>query len=513
MDSTRSAEEIGRIVIVGGGTAGWMTATALVRMLRRKPEVVLIESDQIGTIGVGEATIPSLHIFNSLLDCREDEFMRRTKATFKLGIEFRNWGALGECYYHGFSRVGRDQPFTRFHQHWLGMRQAGQDCGDIAEYSINNMAMRAGKFARARTDVPNSPLSDIRHAFHFDAGLYAAFLRGIAEANGVTRIEGRIVDTALRGGDGFIESVLLEGGQRVAGDLFIDCSGLAGLLIEKVLHAGFEDWSQWLPCDRALAMPTASAGPLTPFTRASAHKAGWQWRIPLQHRVGNGHVFSSRFISEDEAEAVLRAHVDGEALAEARLIKFCSGKRKKMWLKNCVAIGLSGGFLEPLESTSIHMVQSAIARLVEYFPDKAFARADIDTYNRQADFEYERIRDFLILHYKQTGRTDSPFWDYCREMSVPDSLRERIALFKSHGRLIRENNELFSEENWLQVLMGQGVRPERCHPLAGQRGAAETAEVLDDMRRVVRACVEAMPSHAQYLSAMLRQNANQAEFA
>jgi len=497
---------IENIVIVGGGTAGWMTATALARMLQRKPNITLVESDQIGTIGVGEATIPTLHAFNSLLGHDEDEFVRRTKATFKLGIEFCDWGNIGDRYFHSFSRIGRDQPFARFHQYWLKMHGAGA-APDIAAFSINSMAMHAGKFMRTSNEMPNSPLADIRYAFHFDAGLYANYLRSTAEANGVTRIEGRIVETKLRDADGCIESLLLDGGRRIAGDLFIDCSGMAGLLIEKALHAGFDDWSHWLPCDRALALPTESTGPLLPYTRSSAHAAGWQWRIPLQHRVGNGHVFSSRFMGEDEAQAILQKHVEGKPIAEPRLIKFTSGKRRKMWVKNCVAIGLAGGFLEPLESTSIHLVQTAIARLIEFFPDLDFNQADIDACNRQADFEYERIRDFLVLHYKQTARTDSAFWNYCRTMSVPDTLQAKIDLFKSRGRIVRDGNELFSEENWLQVMLGQGLRTEAYHALVDQRTEAEIAAMLEDVQRVVRKCVEVMPSHGEFVGAIVDKGA------
>ncbi|HEY8023670.1 MAG TPA: tryptophan halogenase family protein [Burkholderiaceae bacterium] len=497
-------KEIRDIVIVGGGTAGWMTATALAKILQRKPNITLVESDQIGTIGVGEATIPTLHVFNRLLGHDEDEFMRRTKATFKLGIEFCNWGALGERYFHGFSRLGRDQPYAKFYHYWLKLHAEGI-APDIAEYSISSMAMRAGKFVRGSNEMPNSPMADVRYAFHFDAGLYANYLRSIAEANGVTRIEGRIVDTVVRGADGFIESVQLDDGKRIAGDLFIDCSGMAGLLIEKVLHAGFDDWSRWLPCDRAIAMPTESVGPLLPYTRSTAHSAGWQWRIPLQHRVGNGHVFSSSFMQEDEAEAILKENVEGKPLADPRLIKFTSGKRSRMWVKNCVAIGLAGGFLEPLESTSIHLVQTAIARLIDFFPDLDFHQADIDAYNTQADFEYERIRDFLILHYKQTARTDSPFWNHCREMAIPDSLQEKIDLFKTRGRIVREGSELFSEENWLQVMLGQGLHPEGHHPLVDQRSVEEIAAVLGDVRRVVQKCVDVMPSHGEFIDAMLRK--------
>lgn len=491
---------IRHIVIVGGGTAGWMAATAMARLLPRKPRITLVESDQIGIIGVGEATIPTLHGFNSLLGTSEDDFVRETKGTFKLGIEFRNWGKLGDSYIHGFGRSGRDQPLAKFYQYWLKMQQSGK-ARDIGHYSINIAAALAGKFMRGATDMPGSPLADIGYAFHFDAGLYAQYLRSISEPQGVTRVEGRIVDTVLRSTDGFIEAVVLEDGRRIEGDLFIDCSGMAGLLIEKALHSGFEDWSHWLPCDRAIAVPCASVAPLLPYTRSTAHAAGWQWRIPLQHRIGNGHVYSSKFMQEDQAEAILMNNLDAEPLAAPRHIKFATGKRKTMWIKNCVAIGLSSGFLEPLESTSIHLVHTAIGRLIELFPDRGFEAADIATYNTQANLEYEQIRDFLILHYKATTRTDSPFWNYCREMEVPPRLQAKMDLFSSRGRIFREGTELFAEESWLQVMHGQGLRPRGYHPLVDQRPEGEIAKLLENVEAVVRKCVAVMPGHAEFIAA------------
>ncbi|MES2048685.1 MAG: tryptophan halogenase family protein, partial [Pseudomonadota bacterium] len=393
-----------------------------------------------------------------------------------------------------------DQVLAKFYQYWLKLYQLGE-VGDLEEFSINTVAPRHGKFIRPPKDMPNSPLSDIAYAFHFDAGLYAKYLRGVSEQQGVTRIEGRIVDTRLREADGFIESLLMENGEQIAGDLFIDCSGLASLLIEKALHTGYEDWSHWLPADSAIAVPCASHGPLLPYTRSTAHSAGWQWRIPLQHRTGNGHVFSSKFMSADEAQAILLANLDGEALAEPRHIKFTTGKRKKAWNKNCVAIGLAGGFMEPLESTSIHMIQTAITRLLSLFPDSGFNQMDIDAYNEQSDEEYERIRDFLIVHYKLNARDDSAFWRYCQQMEVPKNVQQRIDLYQSNGRLFRKGDELFADASWLQVMHGQGLRSSGYHPLVDQRSKEDIALFLGQVQKTIRKCVDVMPTHEEFIAA------------
>ena len=488
------------IVIAGGGTAGWMTAAALAQLLPAGHRFRLVESDLIATIGVGEATIPAIRHFNDALGIDEDDFLRRTQGTFKLGIEFADWGKPGDSYIHGFGKFGQDIAMTRFHQFWLKLYQAGE-APDLAHYSINTMAPRAAKFMRPPADMPNSPLADIAYAFHFDAGLYAQYLRAYSEARGVVRTEGRIVDTVLRESDGFIEALVMENGERIEGDLFIDCSGLSALLIGKALHTGFDDWSHWLPCDSAIAVPSASSGPLLPYTRATARPAGWQWRIPLQHRTGNGHVYASKFMDAAEAEAILMAKLDGEPMAAPRHIRFAPGKRKKAWNRNCVAIGLAGGFLEPLESTSIHLVQTAITRLIHFFPDRGFSQPDIDAFNAQADTEYEQVRDFLILHYKATARTGSRFWDYCRGMEVPDSLQRRMDLYRSRGRIVRHGEELFTEINWLQVMHGQGLRAQGYHPLVDQRTPAEIAAFLGDVRDVIRKCVDVMPAHADFIAA------------
>ena len=482
------------IVIVGGGTAGWMTAAALSTILNGRYNIRLVESDEIGIVGVGEATIPMIQRFNRVLGIDEAEFMRATQGSFKLGVEFVNWGRKGERYMHGFGRLGQDLATVPFEQYWLKMRALGK-AAPLEEYSIARMAAKAGRFMPARHDVPNSPLADIAYAYHFDASLYARYLRKLSESRGVTRVEGKIVRATQRPGDGYIDAVELENGARIGGDLFIDCSGFRGLLIEQALNTGFEDWSHWLPCDRAWAVPCELGGDLPPYTRASARPAGWQWRIGLQHRTGNGHVFCSAHMDEDEAAATLLARLDGKALAEPRLIKFRTGRRRQAWQRNVVAVGLAGGFLEPLESTSLHMVQTAIARLIDFFPDAGFAQADIDEFNRQSAFEAERIRDFVILHYHLNRRTDSDFWRACAAMAVPETLRHKIDLYRSHGRLVRIADELFAEPGWLQVFEGQGLRPAHPHPLAALRGDDEIAAYLDGVREVIGNCVRAMPAY------------------
>lgn len=489
------------ILIVGGGTAGWMTAALLSKLFKGRYAITLIESEQIGTVGVGEATIPAIKKFNELLELDENDFMRRTQGSFKLGIEFVDWWRKGERYVHGFGVIGRNLEWLRCHQYWLKARAAGSPAAtDFADFSINTAACPANKFMRADPKMGESPLGHIAYAFHFDAGLYARFLRDFAEQRGVTRIEGKVADVALDGVTGFVRSVTLEGGQTVEADLFIDCSGFRGLIIEQAMKTGYDDWTHWLPCDRALAVPCARVSPFTPYTRSTAREAGWQWRIPLQHRTGNGHVYSSRFTDDATAEATLLANLDGEQLAEPNRLRFVTGKRKRIWNRNCVAIGLASGFLEPLESTSIHLIQSAIIRLVRLLPDSGFDPANIAEFNRQSDFEYERIRDFIILHYKATERDDTPFWDYVRTMDIPDTLQRKIELFEANGRIFREDEELFSEESWIQVFLGQGVVPRGHDPLVDIKTDAEIAAYLDNVSSTIRKCVAVMPDHAAYVA-------------
>jgi len=488
-----------KVLIVGGGTAGWMSAAVLLHSLGKGYQIQLIESDEISTVGVGEATIPSIIEFNALIGIDENEFMRQTQATFKLGIQFRNWGAVGDSYIHGFGGIGRKTGLVDFHHYWLKAHQAGK-VDRLDDYSINLLACEHNKFMRANLEVSSSPLADIRHAFHFDAGLFAKYLRGYSEKLGVVRTEGKITSVQTHAETGFVTSVTMENGDVHAADLFIDCSGFRGLLIEQTLKTGYDDWSHWLPCDSALAVPCESVSPLLPYTRSTAHAAGWQWRIPLQSRIGNGHVFSSKFMSQDEATSILMSHLDGKALAEPRLIRFVTGKRKKFWNKNVVAIGLASGFIEPLESTSIHLIQQGIVRLIELFPNAGFHQADIDEYNRQSATEFEQIRDFIVLHYHATTRDDSDFWKYCRHMEVPETLRHKTDLFGSSGRFFHKNDELFGEVSWAQVMLGQGIKPASYHPLVDNTADEPIYKMLANVKAVMHAVVKTMPTHAQYIA-------------
>jgi tryptophan halogenase len=488
------------IVVVGGGTAGWMAAAAFAKILGRDYRIRMIESEEIGTVGVGEATVPHLKLFNQVLEIDEIEFVTRTQGTFKLGIEFVDWGGLGERYVHGFGTIGHDYGLLPFHQYWLKLFQQGR-AADIGAYSLNTVAAPLGKFMTSAADAPpGSPLANIAYAYHFDAGLYAAYLRAYAEARGAERTEGRVVEVQLRPEDGFISGLRLGSGETIAGDLFIDCSGFRGLLIEEALHSGYEEWTRWLPCDRALAVPSATLGPPAPFTRSTARSAGWQWRIPLQHRTGNGYVFSSAFVGEAEAAATLLANLEGAALGEPRLLRFTTGMRKQCWNRNCVALGLAGGFLEPLESTSIYMIQSGIARLINLFPDRDFSPELRDRYNSQTRFEFERIRDFLVLHYCATKRRDTAFWRHCGDMAIPDLLEHNIRLFRDSGRFFRNSEEMFAVTSWVQVMLGQGILPRRYHPAVDTLSDQALGELVGGVRQVVAACAAAMPTHAQFIA-------------
>jgi tryptophan 7-halogenase len=486
------------IVIAGGGTAGWMVAAALARFCRRGWRIRLVESDAIGTIGVGEATIPQIRMFNDGLGVDEAEFLRATGGTIKLGIEFHGWTAPDHRYIHAFGTVGRGLGLLGFHQYWLRASAAGKAL-PFGAYSLNHEAALKGRAARVEGggSVPPMP-----YAYHFDAALYAAFLRCYAEARGVERIEGRILDVELDGGSGDVAALRLEGERRVEGELFVDCSGFRAVLLGGALGVGYEEWNRWLPCDRALAVPSVRTDPLTPYTRSIARRAGWQWRIPLQHRTGNGYVYSSAHVSDDEAAAALLANLDGAPLADPRPLAFVTGKRHEFWRRNCVALGLASGFLEPLESTSIHLVQSGIARLLQFLPAGNIADADRDEYNRLTHFEYDRIRDFLVLHYHANGRHGEGLWDACRAMALPEELERKLALFRASGRVSRREDELFAEPGWLQVLIGQGIVPETWHPLAEEPGEADLIAFLTAIRTMVERASDAMPAHIAYLQAM-----------
>lgn len=487
-----------RIVIVGGGTSGWMTAAALARFLDKSWQITLVESDEIGTIGVGEATIPMVRLFNQSLGIDEAGFMAATQGSYKLGIRFEGWGGFDDSYIHAFGLVGRGLGLLPFQHYWLRARTEGL-AGPLSDYVLNALAAAENRFAHVERK-PDSPLPPMPYAYHLDATLYARFLRRFAEDRGVMRREGRIVEVQRHGESGDVAGVKLADGTVVDGDLFIDCSGFRSLLLGDALGVGYQDWSEWLGCDRAVAVPCARTDPLVPYTRSIAQRAGWRWRIPLQHRTGNGHVFSSAHMGEDEATAILLAGLDGEPLADPRVIRFQSGRREKFWDRNVVAIGLASGFIEPLESTAIHLVQTAITRLLDFLPKGAVAAADRDGYNRLAVFEIEKIRDFVILHYAANGRTGEPFWDRLRTMPLPDGLAQRIAMFKASGRIVREHDELFDVPGWVQVMIGQGILPESWHPLADQLDEKQLAGFLETVKGAFVRDVARMPDHADYVS-------------
>jgi tryptophan halogenase len=486
------SEHLRRIVIAGGGTAGWMAAAAISRTLGKVVDVTLIESDAIGTIGVGESTIPPLITFNRLLGINEAEFMRATNATFKLGIMFDNWKDVGHNYFHSFGLTGKDHWSAGFQHFWLHGLTKGHD-QSYDDYCLELVAAREGRFAHL-------PDERMNYAYQLDSTLYARFLRRMAEADGTKRVEGKIANVEVDGESGNIATLVLESGERIDGDLFLDCTGFRALLIGQTLGVGHDDWTHWLPCDSAIALQTESVGPAVPFTRAKAHDSGWQWRIPLQHRVGNGIVYCSRYLDKDAALERLLGNIEGKVLTDPNVLRFGAGTRVKQWHRNCVAVGLSGGFMEPLESTSIHLIQRAVLRIIRMLPAGEISERDVAEFNDQQMQDALQIRDFLILHYKATNRRDSEFWRYCASMPIPDSLEQKIELFRETGRVFRKNEELFVENSWVQVMMGQGITPQSYHPIAQKLSDEELTRLLGTIRDMVAGTVKSLPEHSAYVS-------------
>jgi tryptophan halogenase len=485
------SKPVRKVVIAGGGTAGWIAAAALSQQLGDLLEVVLVESEEIGTVGVGESTVPPIRVFNRLLRIDEQEFMRATAATFKLGILFEDWARIGDRYIHPFGRHGQSTWLCEFHHFWLRSQEKGSTA-ELGEYCVEWMAARAGRFATSRD-------SQINYAYHLDAALYAKYLRKLAEGRGVRRIEGRIRSVNLDPQSGFIESLTLHSGQVLEGDLFIDCTGFRGLLIEQALHAGFEDWSHWLPCDSAVAVQTETVRPAVPYTLAHAHEAGWRWQIPLQHRVGNGLVYCSRYLSDEDAKTKLLNEIDGKPIRAPMSLKMRTGRRRKTWSRNCVALGLSAGFVEPLESTSIHLIMTGVTRLMQLFPFAGIRPSFVDRYNELTRTEIEGVRDFIVLHYHATERDDTPFWRYCRTMEIPASLARRIELFRDGAHAWQGDGELFRVDSWAEVMLGQRIRPRHYHPSAGTISDSELTQLLNNVRASIARSVASLPTQHEFI--------------
>lgn len=486
------------IVIAGGGSAGWMSAALLAKTVAKDCRITLVESDEIGIVGVGEATIPPIQVFNKAIGLDEQAFIKQTHGTIKLGIQFENWGKLGDSYMHAFGPLGRDLGLASFHHYYLRAKQTNSELS-LWDFSLNFQAAKVDKF-KPLPQIPNTPLPGLSYAYHFDATEYAKYLRQLSENMGVVRKEGLIEQVNLDNNTGDITSLTLKSGETVTGDLFIDATGFRALLIEQALNTGYDDWSHYLPCNRALAMPTTNTDKLRPYTRSIAHDAGWQWQIPLQHRTGNGHVYCSDFISDEQAEKTLRQHCEGDPLADPRLIKFTTGKRKQLWHKNCVAVGLSSGFLEPLESTSLHLIQSTITKLVKCLPSKNINPALRNEFNRQIDAEFKQVRDFIILHYKMNQRSDSEFWRHCQSMDIPETLAHRIELFEAGALTFRTEDELFAEVAWQQVLLGQNCEVQGYSPLADKLSDQQLNEFLTNLRHIYQGTVNDLPMHKDFIT-------------
>jgi len=492
-------DKIQSLIILGGGTTGWMAAAALSTLLKGTgTKITLVESEAVGTVGVGEATIPPLIAFNEMLGIDENEFVQQTQATFKLGIEFIDWHKLGHSYIHPFGDFGIDFDVLPFYQYWANLNCRSL-ADDLFDYSLMVQACRQGKFMRPLKDRPQSALAGINYAFQFDAGLYGAFLRRHAEANGVTRVEGRVETVTQDQETGYIDRLRLEGGQDLSADFFVDCSGFRGLLIEGVLQTGYQDWSEWLPANRAVAVGCTKTGDPIPYTKATARQAGWQWRIPLQHRTGNGHVYCHEFISDDEAAATLLDNLDGEPLTDPKFLRFTTGRRKKFWDKNVLSLGLAAGFMEPLESTSIHLVQTGLARFMAHYPDKRILQSDIDAFNEKTALEYERVRDFLVLHYSATQRDDSPFWRHCQALPQSPHLIRKIEQFTQTGRIFEAPSDLFSTASWLAVMFGQGVVPEGYNTVTDKAPLEVINKRVAYIKDVILKSVDTMPGHSEFI--------------
>ncbi len=492
------SKNIEKICILGGGTAGWMTAAALSHKLRGLPiRIELVESDEIGTVGVGEATLPLIRKFNEALNIDEATFMKETEATFKLGIEFRDWGRPGDRYIHPFGDYGQPVDGLAFYQAWLRLRELGETTR-LDDYCYPIIAAERGRFRRPG-DGPDAIAAAFGYAYQFDSSLYARFLRRYAEARGVIRTEGKVAETQCDPESGFVRSLTLGNGKTAAADLFIDCSGFRGVLIEQALKTGYDDWSHWLPCNRAVAVPCEAHGPMAPLTRATARQAGWQWRIPLQHRIGNGHVYCSSFISDDEATMQLLENLESPALAAPRQLFFTTGRRRKFWNRNVVAIGLAAGFLEPLESTSIHLIQEGITELLQLFPDQSFSKLDADEYNARMGLAFERVRDFLLLHYVANQREQGDLWLHFQNLKLPDSLDEKLAAWMTRGHIIAYEFGTFLPPSWLAVLLGQNLVPRgydpRVRKIADDRLQAEARRIRD----AVWAAVDRTPEHTDFV--------------
>ncbi|MBH0002245.1 tryptophan halogenase family protein [Pseudoalteromonas sp. SWYJZ12] len=490
---------IKHVVIAGGGTAGWITAALLNKVLGKVINITLIESSAIGTVGVGEATIPPIIQLNNALGINEQDFINATNASIKLGIEFENWKTQSHSYMHAFGSLGKNFPFCDFYNFWLKGQITGCE-DDLWDFSLNYQAAKQHKFALLNT-IPNTQLSGLSYAYHFDATLYAEYLKKLAISRGVKHIDAKI-NHVEQCDTGNVKSLVLDNDSQISGDLFIDCTGLRALLIEQTLNTGFIDWSHYLPCDSAVAVQTKSTHELKPYTRSIAHSAGWQWQIPLQNRIGNGLVYCSRYLSDDDAKQLLLKSLPAEPITEPRIIKFKTGRRLKQWHKNVVSVGLSSGFLEPLESTSIHLIQTAVTRLIKLFPHNGISDALVTEFNKQSVIELEHIRDFIILHYKLTEREDSPFWRQCMQMDIPNSLTHKLNLFKHTGKVIREDDELFAEVAWQQVMIGQGLIPDDYNSIVDSLSDDQLSDLFSTLKTLISSTVTQLPTHQNFLASI-----------